>query len=99
MNGTFEATDKQELIQFLLQKIFCIGQNQFYMQALHPEYQRLIELINQKSLEDRTLFVNSLEALFSGKQLVVPIVFSNLSKMLHLLYDSYLPRDDRPYEF
>lgn len=86
--------DKKELIFFLLQKIFCIGQPMYAMHAMHSEYIVLVKYITAASPIDRNLFVYELKSLFQGRQSVNQTVFKNLIQTVNAIYDSYLPPDN-----
>ena len=62
--------DKKDLIFFLINKIFCLGQQSSYMNGLHKEYVVLVQLLSRASLPDRTMFVSELGRIFStpGRQ-------------------------------
>ena len=61
------------------------------MVGLHKEYQALVKLIASASTTDRSIFVLELSKLFTGRQNVTETVFSNLTKIISAIYDSYLP--------
>ena len=75
----------------MLHKIFCIGQHAYSMTPLHADYINLIGHICRESKQDRHLLVIQLQSLFTGRQNVSQVVFSNLIKAVSTIYDSYVP--------
>ena len=90
LNGQMDEQDKRELVFFLLQKVFCIGQPGYALTPIHKEYVTLVDLICRTGPHDRKLFLDELAQLFSGRQFVVPTVFANLIKVLTAVLDSYV---------
>ena len=86
-----QEQDKKELIFFILQKVFCLGQQAYAMNPIHKELLVMVKLIASNSTLDRHLFVSELGSLFSGRQNVSQTVFSNLIEVANHVYDSYLP--------
>jgi len=93
MNGNMSDDDKRELILFLIQKIFCVGQQQYVMSPINKEYIVLVNLLATASPVDRNLFVNELKSIFNGRQNVTQVVFQNLIKVVTAIYDSYVPEE------
>ena len=63
-NGEMSELDKQELMLFIIHKIFCIGQHQYAMTEIHKEYVVLIQLICKASYFDRNMFVSEFKGIF-----------------------------------
>ena len=90
MSGKLDSQDKQELILNLLHKIFCVGQHAYSMSPLHADYVVLIRHICQE-VKDRHLLIIQLQSLFTGRQNISQVVYSNLIKAVSAIYDSYMP--------
>jgi len=66
------------------------------MSAIHADYITLLHLICQNNQNDRHVFINQLESMFSGRQTVTQVVFQNLIKAIGAIYESYFPQDTEP---
>jgi hypothetical protein len=59
--------DKFELVFFLTQKLFCIGQNQYGATQIHTEYLTTVELLCKSSIKDREVMIAMIGNLFKGR--------------------------------
>ena len=85
--------EKKDLINFLMVKIFCHGQNTRYMTPIHNEYLTMVELL-VGSVSDRNLLISTLERIYSGRNFFSPPPFDNLERVVRKIYDSYLPKTE-----
>lgn len=81
--------DKKELIFFLLQKVFCCSSTSFSLMKLNEQYVSMLTQVISRSAQDRSIFITSLESLFSEQIQFPLIIFVNIKFAVSKIYDSY----------
>ena len=91
--NNLSESDKKEIINFSLTKIFCVSQKANDKHTLHREYLNIVEMLAETVI-DRNLLIVAIESLYKNKSYFAEQPFENLVKVVSLIYDSYLPKSE-----